>query len=78
MSRNDSQLASEVEGRVSWVAEVGTVVKENDVVARIDSHLSNLQLIDLRSERPTKVGYRVLDDGRKVRVAKVTGEVIES
>src|ERR1700754_4399268 len=44
MSRNDSQLASEVEGRVSWVAEVGTVVKANDVVARIDSHLSNLQL----------------------------------
>jgi RND family efflux transporter MFP subunit len=44
MSRNDSQLASEVEGRVSWVAEVGTVVKANDVVARIDSQLSNFQL----------------------------------
>jgi RND family efflux transporter MFP subunit len=44
MSRNDSQLASEVEGRVAWVAEVGTVVKENDVVARIDNRLANLQL----------------------------------
>jgi large subunit ribosomal protein L24 len=41
-------------------------------------HLSNLMLIDPRSEKPTKVGYRVLDDGRKVRVAKVTGEVIEN
>jgi large subunit ribosomal protein L24 len=41
-------------------------------------HLSNLMLVDPRSERPTKVGYRVLDNGRKVRVAKVTGEVIES
>jgi len=41
-------------------------------------HLSNLMLIDPRSERPTKVGFRVLDDGRKVRVAKVTGEVVES
>jgi large subunit ribosomal protein L24 len=41
-------------------------------------HVSNLMLIDPRSERPTKVGYRVLDDGRKVRVAKVTGEVIET
>ena len=41
-------------------------------------HMSNLKLIDPRSERPTKVGFRVLDDGRKVRVAKVTGEVIES
>jgi len=40
-------------------------------------HLSNLMLVDPRSEKPTKVGFRVLDDGRKVRVAKVTGEVIE-
>jgi large subunit ribosomal protein L24 len=35
-------------------------------------HLSNL------SEKPTKVGFRLLDDGRKVRVAKVTGELIEN
>ena len=41
-------------------------------------HLSNLMLIDPKSEKPTKVGFRVLDDGRKVRVAKATGEVIES
>jgi RND family efflux transporter MFP subunit len=44
MSRNDSQLASEVEGRVSWVAEVGTVVKAGDIVARIDNRLASLQL----------------------------------
>jgi large subunit ribosomal protein L24 len=40
-------------------------------------HLSNLQLIDPKSEKPTKVGFRVLEGGRKVRVAKATGEVIE-
>ncbi len=40
-------------------------------------HLSNLMLIDPKSEKPTRVGFRTLDDGRKVRVAKVTGEVIE-
>jgi RND family efflux transporter MFP subunit len=44
MSRNDSQLASEVEGRISWVAEVGTVVKAGDIVARIDNKLASLQL----------------------------------
>lgn len=44
MSRSDSQLASEVEGRIAWVAEVGTVVKAGDVVARIDSKLASLQL----------------------------------
>ncbi len=41
-------------------------------------HLSNLKLIDPKSEKPTKVGFRVLEDGRKVRVAKATGAVIES
>jgi large subunit ribosomal protein L24 len=41
-------------------------------------HLSNLKLIDEKSGKPTKVGFRVLDDGRKVRVAKATGQVIES
>jgi large subunit ribosomal protein L24 len=41
-------------------------------------HLSNLMLIDPKSEKPTKVGFRTLDDGRKVRVARVSGDVIES
>ncbi|MBV8977177.1 MAG: efflux RND transporter periplasmic adaptor subunit [Alphaproteobacteria bacterium] len=44
VSRSDSQLASEVEGRIAWVAEVGTAVKQGDVVARIDNKLASLQL----------------------------------
>ena len=43
-------------------------------------HLSNLMLIDPQSEKPTKVGFRWVGEGeqrRKVRVAKVTGDVIE-
>jgi len=40
-------------------------------------HLSNLALIDATSGKPTRVGFRVLDDGRKVRVAKASGTVIE-
>jgi large subunit ribosomal protein L24 len=47
-----------------------------DREAAID--LSNLKLIDPKSEKPTKVGFRILEGGRKVRVAKATGEVIES
>jgi large subunit ribosomal protein L24 len=41
-------------------------------------HLSNLMLIDPKTSNPTKVGFRVLDNGTKVRVARKTGEVIES
>ena len=44
VSLNDSHLASEVEGRVSWVANVGTVVAQNDIVAKIDSSVAGLQL----------------------------------
>ncbi len=44
VSRSDSQLASEVEGRIAWVADVGTIVAANDVVARVDSSLAGLQL----------------------------------
>jgi RND family efflux transporter MFP subunit len=44
VSRNDSQLASEVEGRIASVAEVGTVVPQGGVVARIDNSLASMQL----------------------------------
>ena len=41
-------------------------------------HLSNVMLVDGKTDKATRVGFRVLEDGRKVRVAKATGNVIES
>ncbi|QCE32568.1 50S ribosomal protein L24 [Acetobacteraceae bacterium] len=38
--------------------------------------LSNLKLIDPKTDKPTKVGFRV-EDGKKVRIAKATGEVLD-
>ncbi len=43
VSRNDSKLAADVEGRVEWVADVGTVVKQGDVIARLDANLARMQ-----------------------------------
>ena len=40
-------------------------------------HLSNLALVDPQTNKPTRVGFRTLDDGRKVRVARPSGAVIE-
>ena len=40
-------------------------------------HISNLAHIDPQSNKPTRVGYKFLDDGRKVRVARRSGEVID-
>lgn len=41
-------------------------------------HLSNLALIDPKSGRPTRVGFKLLEDGRKVRVARPSGEVLDA
>ena len=41
-------------------------------------HLSNLALIDQKSDKPTRVGFRVLEEGQKVRVAKSSGEVLDA
>jgi large subunit ribosomal protein L24 len=40
-------------------------------------HVSNVAHIDPKTNKPTRVGFRVLEDGRKVRVAKASGEVID-
>jgi len=40
-------------------------------------HLSNLALEDPRDGKPTRVGYKFLKDGRKVRFAKRSSEVID-
>jgi large subunit ribosomal protein L24 len=34
-------------------------------------------LLDPKSDKPTKVGFRFLEDGRKVRVARASGETID-
>ncbi|HEX6441994.1 MAG TPA: 50S ribosomal protein L24 [Stellaceae bacterium] len=39
-------------------------------------HVSNVAHRDPHSGKPTRVGYKVLDDGSKVRVARRSGEVI--
>lgn len=40
-------------------------------------HLSNIAHVDPASGRPTRIGYKFLADGRKVRFAKRSGEVID-
>lgn len=50
----------------------GIIEKE----ARI--HLSNLAHLDPKDDKPTRIGYRTLEDGRKVRFAKRSGEIIDS
>jgi large subunit ribosomal protein L24 len=39
-------------------------------------HVSNVMLLDPKSGEPTRVGYKV-EDGKKVRVAKKSGEKLD-
>jgi large subunit ribosomal protein L24 len=39
--------------------------------------VSNVAHIDPQSGKPTRVGYKTLDDGRKVRFARRSGEVLD-
>jgi large subunit ribosomal protein L24 len=51
--------------------EGGIVAKEAAI------HISNLALEDPKDGKPTRVGYKFLKDGRKVRYAKRSGEMID-
>jgi large subunit ribosomal protein L24 len=51
--------------------EGGIIEKEAPI------HVSNVQLVDPKTGQPTRIGYKFLEDGRKVRYAKKSGEVID-
>jgi large subunit ribosomal protein L24 len=57
--------------RQSASQEGGIVSKEAPI------HLSNLALEDPKDGKPTRIGFKKLTDGRKVRFAKRSGEMIE-
>ena len=52
--------------------EGGIIQKEAPI------QLSNLALADPKDGKPTRVGFKVLDDGRKVRFAKRSGDLIDA
>jgi len=58
--------------RQSAQQEGGIISREAPV------HISNLALEDPKDGKPTRVGYKILKDGRKVRFAKRSGEVIDA
>jgi large subunit ribosomal protein L24 len=53
--------------------EPGGIVEKEGTI-----HISNVAHIDPKSDLPTRVGYRILEDGRKVRYAKRSGEILDA
>ncbi len=58
--------------RPSATQSGGIVEKEGPV------HLSNLAHVDPKTGDATRIGFKFLDDGRKVRFAKRSGEIIDT
>ena len=55
-----------------------TAAQEGGIVSKeMPVHVSNLALRDPKDGKATRVGYKILADGKKVRVAKRSGEVID-
>ncbi len=52
--------------------ETGGIIEREAAI-----HVSNVALLDPKSEKPTKVGFKFLEDGRKVRFARASGETID-
>ena len=57
--------------RQSQTSEGGIISKESTI------HLSNLAIADPKTGKPTRVGFKTLEDGRKVRFAKASGDLID-
>ena len=58
--------------RPSQISPGGILEKEAPL------HISNVALIDPKSDLPTKVGYRMVEGDRKIRFARRSGEPIDS
>jgi large subunit ribosomal protein L24 len=56
----------------SGAQQGGIVEKEASI------HISNVAHIDPKDKKPTRVGFKFLTDGRKVRFAKRSGEVLDA
>jgi large subunit ribosomal protein L24 len=55
-----------------------TANQEGGIVSKeLPVDLSNLAIADPKDGKPTRVGFKVLEDGRKVRFAKRSGDLID-
>jgi large subunit ribosomal protein L24 len=53
-------------------AESGGIIEREAAI-----HVSNVALLDPKTDKPTKIGFKFLEDGRKVRFARGSGETID-
>jgi len=79
-------IRSKVDSRVKAVVEGVNVVKKHMKQSatskggieskELPIHLCKLSIVDPKTSKPTRVGIKILEDGKKVRFAKKSGETL--
>jgi len=59
--------------RPSKLNEQGGILEKEGSV-----HISNVMVVCHKCDRPVRIGKKVLDDGKKMRVCKRCGEILEN
>ena len=78
-----------IDGDRVWVENVNVVKKHQKpnpakglqggiVEKEMSLHISNVALVDSATGKPSRIGFRTLEDGRKVRYFKSNNEVVDS
>ena len=65
---NFIKMHSRATGRVR---QAGIIERESPI------HVSNVMLLCSRCDHPARVGFRILEDGRKVRFCRTCGEIVD-
>ena len=52
--------------------EAGGIVEREAAI-----HVSNVAILDPKTDKPVKIGFKFLEDGRKVRIARGSGETLD-
>jgi RND family efflux transporter MFP subunit len=73
VSRNDARLSAEVEGRLTQVADVGTLLARGEVLAEIESTALRLQMAELEAEvdrAEARLRFLESEEGRFEKLAQ--------
>lgn len=75
--RDDTAIVEGINFQKKASRAQGTVRQGGIIEREAPISTSNLMIVCKRCNKPARVGYRVLDDGRKVRICRVCREVID-
>ena len=72
ISQNDARIAAETDGRITWIADVGSRIKKGEAIARIDAQDLHLELTDSEAQLESLKAQFKYRDSSLQRFQKLT------